>query len=63
MRVRGRFLPEHTIAVSLLDRLLPDDTTDATTVVTSGESHRMREARTTEESTRRRADQRKGWDF
>ena len=39
-----RFLPEHTTAVSLLDRLLHH----ATTVVTSGESYRMREARTTQ---------------
>ena len=39
----GRFLPEHTTAVSLLDRLLHH----ATTVVTSGESYRMREARRT----------------
>ena len=39
----GRFLPEHTTAVSLLDRLLHH----ATTVVTSGESSRMRDARTT----------------
>ena len=39
----GRFLPEHTTAVSLLDRLLHH----ATTVVTSGESYWMREARTT----------------
>jgi len=38
----GRFLPEHTTAVSLLDRLLHH----ATTVVTSGQSHRMREAKT-----------------
>jgi len=38
----GRFLPEHTTAVSLLDRLLRH----ATTVVTSGQSHRMREAKT-----------------
>jgi DNA replication protein DnaC len=37
----GRFLPEHTTAVSLLDRLLHH----ATVVVTSGESHRMRQAR------------------
>ena len=37
----GRFLPEHTTAVSLLDRLLHH----ATTVVTSGESYRMRDAR------------------
>ncbi|MGO4599673.1 IS21-like element helper ATPase IstB [Terrabacter sp. 2RAF25] len=38
----GRFLPEHTTAVSLLDRLLHH----ATTVVTSGQSYRVREART-----------------
>lgn len=38
----GRFLPEHTTAVSLLDRLLHH----ATTVVTSGDSYRMREAKT-----------------
>ena len=37
----GRFLPEHTTAVSLLDRLLHH----ATTVVTNGESYRMRDAR------------------
>jgi DNA replication protein DnaC len=38
----GRFLPEHTTAVSLLDRLLHH----ASVVVTDGESFRMREART-----------------
>jgi DNA replication protein DnaC len=38
----GRFLPEHTTAVSLLDRLLHH----ASVVVTSGDSYRMREART-----------------
>jgi len=38
----GRFLPEHTTAVSLLDRLLHH----ANLVVTDGESYRMREART-----------------
>jgi DNA replication protein DnaC len=38
----GRFLPEHTTAVSLLDRLLHH----AHVVVTDGESYRMREART-----------------
>jgi DNA replication protein DnaC len=37
----GRFLPEHSTAVSLLDRLLHH----ATVIVTSGESFRMREAR------------------
>ena len=37
----GRFLPEHTTAVSLLDRLLHH----ANVVITDGESHRMREAR------------------
>ena len=38
----GRFLPEHTAAVSLLDRLLHH----AIIVVTEGDSYRMREART-----------------
>lgn len=38
----GRFLPEHTTAVSMLDRLLHH----ATTVVTSGQSYRMRQAKT-----------------
>jgi len=38
----GRFLPEHTTAVALLDRLLHH----AVTVVTSGDSYRMQEART-----------------
>ena len=37
----GRFLPEHTTAASLLDRLLHH----AVVVVTEGESFRMREAR------------------
>jgi len=37
----GRFLPEHTTAVSLLDRLVHH----AHVVVTDGESYRMREAR------------------
>jgi DNA replication protein DnaC len=37
----GRFLPEHTTAASLLDRLLHH----AVVVVTDGESFRMREAR------------------
>ena len=37
----GRFLPEHTTAVSLLDRLLHH----ATVVVTDGESYRMKQAR------------------
>jgi DNA replication protein DnaC len=37
----GRFLPEHTTAASLLDRLLHH----ANVVVTSGDSYRMREAR------------------
>jgi len=37
----GRFLPEHTTAVSLLDRLLHH----AVVCVTQGESYRMREAR------------------
>jgi hypothetical protein len=38
---RGRFLPEHTTAVSLLDRLLHH----SNVVVTEGESFRMRQAR------------------
>jgi len=38
----GRFLPEHTTAVSLLDRLLHH----AHVIVTDGESYRMRQART-----------------
>jgi DNA replication protein DnaC len=38
----GRFLPEHTTAVSLLDRLLHH----ANVVVTAGDSYRMRQART-----------------
>ena len=38
----GRFLPEHTTAVSLLDRLLHH----ANVVVADGETSRMREART-----------------
>jgi DNA replication protein DnaC len=38
----GRFLPEHTTAVSLLDRLLHH----AHVVATDGESYRMRQART-----------------
>jgi DNA replication protein DnaC len=37
----GRFLPEHTTAVAMLDRLLHH----ATTIVTSGDSSRMKEAR------------------
>ena len=37
----GRFLPEHTTAASMLDRLLHH----ASVVVTEGESFRMREAR------------------
>jgi DNA replication protein DnaC len=37
----GRFLPEHTTAVSLLDRLLHH----CHTVVTDGDSYRMRQAR------------------
>ena len=38
----GRFLPEHTTATSMLDRLLHH----AVVVVTEGESYRMREAKT-----------------
>jgi DNA replication protein DnaC len=42
----GRFLPEHTTAVSMLDRLLHH----CNVVVTDGESFRMREARAHERS-------------
>lgn len=38
----GRFLPEHTTAASMLDRLLHH----AVVVVTEGDSYRMREAKT-----------------
>ena len=38
----GRFLPEHTTAVSMLDRLLHH----CNTVVTNGDSYRMKHART-----------------
>ena len=38
----GRFLPEHTTATALLDRVLHH----AVVVVTSGESFRLRESRT-----------------
>ena len=38
----GKFLPEHTTAVSLLDRLLHH----CHTVITNGDSYRMRQART-----------------
>ena len=44
----GRFLPEHTTAVSLLDRLLHH----AVVVVTEGESFRMRQARSKGGATR-----------
>ena len=43
----GRFLPEHTTAVSLLDRLLHH----ANVVVTDGDSYRMREARSRKGTT------------
>ena len=45
----GRFLPEHTTAVSLLDRLLHH----AVLVPTEGESYRMKQARTNGGRTRR----------
>ena len=38
----GRFLPEHSTAVSMLDRLLHHNNV----IATEGESYRMREART-----------------
>jgi len=37
----GQFLPDQSTAISLIDRLLHH----VTTVVTNGESYRMREAR------------------
>jgi DNA replication protein DnaC len=43
----GHFLPEHTTAVSILDRLLHH----ATIVVTHGESRRMKDARNHREAT------------
>jgi IstB-like ATP binding protein len=43
------FLPEHTTAVSILDRLMHH----ASVVVTDGWSHRMRDAAATERSTPR----------
>ena len=46
----GRFLPEHTTAVSLLDRLLHH----CHTVVTNGDSYRMKQARARKEPPRPR---------
>lgn len=46
----GRFLPEHTTAVSLLDRLLHH----AVVIATQGESYRMKEARAKGERARPR---------
>jgi DNA replication protein DnaC len=43
----GHFLPEQTTAVSILDRLLHH----ATVVITTGESHRMKDARNHREAT------------
>lgn len=43
----GRFLPEHTTAVSILDRLLHH----ATVVVTQGQSYRMKDAQQTRKET------------
>jgi DNA replication protein DnaC len=47
----GRFIPEHTTAVSLLDRLLHH----AVVIATSGESYRMKEARSTPRPTPNKA--------
>lgn len=47
----GRFLPEHTTATALLDRLLHH----GHVLVTEGDSYRMLEARTRTTPTRRRA--------
>jgi hypothetical protein len=41
LRILGRFLPEHTTAVSVLDNRLPYH---ASVVVTDGDSYRLREA-------------------
>lgn len=46
----GRFLPEHTTAVSMLDRLLHH----ANVVITDGESYRMRQARAKGATPRKR---------
>ena len=46
----GHFLPEHTTAVSLLDRLLHH----ANIVVTDGESYRMRQARAKGDTTHKK---------
>jgi len=48
----GRFLPEHTTAVSLLDRLLHH----ANVVATQGESYRMKQARTRGDRTTKISD-------
>lgn len=48
----GRFLPEHTTAVSLLDRLLHH----ANVVATDGESYRMKQARTRGDRTTKISD-------
>lgn len=48
----GRFLPEHTTAVSLLDRLLHH----ANVVATQGESYRMKQARTRGDHTTKISD-------
>jgi DNA replication protein DnaC len=55
----GRFLPEHTTAVSLLDRLLHH----ANVVVTDGESYRMRDARAKGSTIQKRCPTRGGADF
>ena len=46
----GKFLPEHTTAVSLLDRLLHH----CHTVITNGDSYRMKQARAREGRTARK---------
>ena len=53
----GRFLPEHTTAVSLLDRLLHH----ANVVVTAGDSYRMRQARARGGTALKENDQPEGW--
>ena len=53
----GRFLPEHTTAVSLLDRLLHH----ANVVVTAGDSYRMRQARARGGTALKDNNQPEGW--
>ena len=53
----GRFLPEQTTAVSILDRLLHH----ATVVITDGQSYRMKDAQHRKETPNRPKNHRTGW--